>query len=61
MESAIIVQLARRLARRLRAGDPLAGRVALSRADFLLCGLKGVCGVQLGRLTGRHQPAGQRG
>jgi squalene synthase HpnC len=61
MEAAIIVQLARRLARRLRAGDPLAGRVALSRADFLLCGLKGVCGVQLGRLTGRHQPAGQRG
>jgi squalene synthase HpnC len=61
MESAIIVQLARRLARRLRAGDPLAGRVALSRADFLLCGLKGACGVQLGRLTGRHQPAGQRG
>jgi squalene synthase HpnC len=61
MESAIIVQLARRLARRLRAGDPLAGRVALSRADFLLCGLKGVCGAQLGRLTGRHQPAGQRG
>jgi squalene synthase HpnC len=61
MESAIIVQLARRLARRLRAGDPLAGRVALSRADFLLCGLKGICGVQLGRLTGRHQPAGQRG
>ena len=61
MESAIIVQLARRLARRLRAGDPLAGRVALSRADFLLCGLKGVCGAQLGRLTGRHRPAGQRG
>ena len=61
MEAAIIVQLARRLARRLRAGDPLAGRVALSRADFLLCGLKGVCSAQLGRLTGRHQPAGQRG
>jgi squalene synthase HpnC len=61
MESAIIVQLARRLARRLRAGDPLAGRVALSRADFIVCGMKGVCGAQLGRLTGRHQPAGQRG
>jgi squalene synthase HpnC len=61
MESAIIVQLARRLARRLRAGDPLAGRVALSRADFIVCGMKGVCGAQLGRLIGRHQPAGQRG
>jgi squalene synthase HpnC len=61
MESAIIVQLARRLAALLRAGDPLAGRVALSRADFAICGLKGICGVQLGRLFGRHQPAGQRG
>ena len=61
MESGIIVQLARRLARRLRAGDPLAGRVALSRADFVVCSMKGICGVQLGRLTGRHQPAGQRG
>lgn len=33
-ESAAIVALARRLAARLRAGDPLAGRVALSRLDF---------------------------
>ena len=61
MESAIIVHLARRLAARLRGGDPLAGRVALSRGDFVLCGLKGILGVQCGRLFGRHQPAGQRG
>ena len=61
MESAVIVQLARRLAARLRTGDPLAGRVALSRADFLLCGLKGLLGVQLGRLFGRRQPTEQRG
>jgi squalene synthase HpnC len=61
MESAVIVQLARRLARRLRSGDPLAGRVALSRADFALCGVKGICSARLGRLLGRHQPAGQRG
>jgi squalene synthase HpnC len=61
MESAMIVHLARRLTARLRAGDPLAGRVALSRGDFLACGIKGICGVQLGRLLGRHQPAGQRG
>jgi farnesyl-diphosphate farnesyltransferase len=33
-ESATIVALARRLARRLRGGDPLATRVALSKADF---------------------------
>jgi squalene synthase HpnC len=61
MESAIIVQLARRLAALLRAGDPLAGRVALRRADFAICGLTGICGVQLGRHFGRHKPAGQRG
>ena len=33
-ESAVIVKLARRLSRRLRRGDPLAGRVKLSKADF---------------------------
>jgi len=59
MESAVIVQLARRLTKCLRAGDPLAGRVALSRGDFIACGIKGICGVQLGRLFGRHQPASQ--
>jgi farnesyl-diphosphate farnesyltransferase len=41
-ECAVIVNLAQRLARRLRAGDPLAGRVKLSKGDFaaaLLVGL----------------------
>ncbi len=33
METAVIVGLARRLARRLRAHDPVAARVALSKAD----------------------------
>jgi farnesyl-diphosphate farnesyltransferase len=33
-ESAVIVKLARRLSRRLRRSDPLAGRVKLSKADF---------------------------
>jgi squalene synthase HpnC len=60
MESAVIVQLARRLTARLRSGDPLAGRVALSRGDFVVCGLKGICGVQASRLFGRHQPADRR-
>jgi len=61
MESAIIVLLARRLAALLRRGDPLAGRVALGRADFALCGVKGALGVQLSRLLGRHRHAGWRG
>ena len=34
-ESAVIVELAGRLLRRLRHGDPVAGRVALSKSDFL--------------------------
>jgi squalene synthase HpnC len=61
MESAVIVNLARRLAVLLRRGDPLAGRVALGKGDFLICGAKGVLGVQLGRLAGRHQGARQHG
>lgn len=61
MESAVIVRLARRLAARLRAGDPLAGRVALSRADFALCGIGGVCKVQFGRLFGWRPRLGRRG
>ncbi len=42
MESAVIVRLAARLAARLRKGDPVAGRVALNRGDFVLCGIGGV-------------------
>jgi squalene synthase HpnC len=41
-ETAIIVALARRLARRLRRGDPLAARVALSPLDFALAALRGL-------------------
>ena len=49
MESAIIVRLAERLTVLLRRGDPLAGRVALSRVDFLACGLHGAGGVLVQR------------
>ena len=41
MESAVIVRLAERLTRRLRRGDPVARRVALTRLDFLFCGVRG--------------------
>jgi farnesyl-diphosphate farnesyltransferase len=40
-ECAVIVQLATRLARRLRAGDPLAMRVKLRRSDFAAAFLVG--------------------
>ncbi len=41
MESAVIVTLAHRLTNRLRKGDPLATRVALSKGDFAVAGLWG--------------------
>jgi farnesyl-diphosphate farnesyltransferase len=41
-ESAVIVALAARLARRLRRGDPLATRVKLSKNDFAAAFLTGI-------------------
>jgi hypothetical protein len=43
-EAATIVDLARRLSRRLRRGDPLASRVALSKGDFAAALLAGIIG-----------------
>lgn len=49
-ESAVIVDLASRLARHLRRGDPLARRVKLTAGDFAASLLTGVCrGVAAGR------------
>jgi hydroxysqualene synthase len=48
MESAVIVQLADRLLVLLRAGDPIAGRVALAKSDFIIRGLRGVASVWMG-------------
>jgi hydroxysqualene synthase len=41
MESAVIVRLALRLSGLLKRGDPLATRVALTKADFVSCGVRG--------------------
>jgi squalene synthase HpnC len=41
-ESAVILEMARRLAMELRGRDPLAERVELSRPRFVLCGIVGV-------------------
>jgi hydroxysqualene synthase len=49
MESAVIVRIADRLSRRLRRRDPLAGRVKLSKLQFLGCGVAGIAAVLLGR------------
>jgi hydroxysqualene synthase len=42
MESATILEIARRLASELRRRDPLASRVELSRPAFLACALRGI-------------------
>lgn len=41
-ECAVITELAARLLRHLRRGDPLAGRVGLGKADFLAAFVRGV-------------------
>jgi hydroxysqualene synthase len=41
MESAAILAIARTLVRRLQAGDPLAGRIQLSKAGFVWCCVRG--------------------
>ncbi len=41
-EAAVVVSLAERLTRRLRAGDPVAGRVKLTKPDFTLALLTGL-------------------
>jgi len=63
MESAVILHLAERLSLRLRRGDPLAGRVALTRIDFALCGLRGTAGELLrrGPGAGGDRPVPQQG
>ncbi len=48
MEAATIVSLADRLRYLLRTGDPIRHRVALSKADFAVCGLRGVLAAVLG-------------
>lgn len=42
LESAVIIQLAKRLSERLRRQDPIAGLVKVSRPGWMLCGVKGV-------------------
>jgi squalene synthase HpnC len=49
MESATIVTIADALLVKLRREDPVAGRVQLSRLEFLGCGLRGVLRALFGR------------
>ena len=41
MESGIIVKIAQKLIRKLRYQDPVAGRVKLSKGEYILCGVFG--------------------
>jgi len=42
MESAVVIKIADRLLKKLSREDPVAGRVDLSKAEFIWCGIKGV-------------------
>ena len=42
MELAVIVTIADRLLDELAARDPVAGRVALTKVQFALCGINGI-------------------
>ena len=55
METAVVARLADRLIALLRAGDPLAARIAPARADFLRCGVPGAfAGLLRSRGAGRQ-------
>ena len=57
MEAAAIVAIARKLGRKLRRRDPLAERVALTKAQFGACCALGIGRVLLQRFRGRLRPA----
>ncbi len=54
IESAAIIEIAWALAGKLRREDPLAGRVALSKAGYAWCAVKGVMRVLLGLKPARR-------
>ena len=56
LESAVIVRIAERLGSELRARDPLAERVELTKPQFLWCGVAGASGELFRRLFGRRAP-----
>lgn len=60
MESAVIVQLAGRLTERLRRGDPIAGRVALTKLDFFACGIAGIGVGLVSRAVNARAAVGKR-
>lgn len=60
MESAVIVRLAERLTVLLRRSDPLAGRVALRRVDFMAAGMRGIGDGWFGRSPARSAGAAGR-
>ena len=60
MEAAVIVAIARRLARELRKRDPLAERVTLNRAQVAACCLHGIAHAVLLRVPGRTARLGRQ-
>ena len=57
MEAAVIVAIARKLSRELRRRDPLAERVVLTKAQFAVCGARGIGRVVFRGALRRLRPA----
>ena len=55
LEAAVIVRIAERLGAELRARDPLAERVELTKPQFLWCGITGASAALIRRLFARRQ------
>lgn len=60
MEAAVILAIARKLGRELRRRDPLAERVAPTRAQLAACAARGIGRVLLRRGLRRRPPAPKR-
>lgn len=60
LEAAVIAAIARKLGRELRRRDPLAERVALTKAQLAVCGARGIGRVLLGRGLRRLRPGAAR-
>ena len=56
LESAAIIRIAEKLAAKLRREDPVAGRVSLTKPQYLACCARGIIDVWFGRARRSRAP-----
>ena len=56
LESAAIIRIAEKLTAKLRREDPVAGRVSLTKRQYLACCARGIIDVWFGRARGSRSP-----